>query len=203
MNTYKITTKIKKSYVIEDVTTPTNALRVFLNENKNYVEEDVTNIELIDEYEEFANEFDYIGELYKKLKPYMWRKNCRSASPQEMKYRDMKLEDIECPKCGRKALWLPQYGDFGFNEYYRVECDECDYVFPIQMSDCGECICEAKTQVGLYELLGKPNYLLDCDLSLLLHKKLEDRKKSYEWLCEDDQYVNKDVHKKLLDVEFD
>lgn len=204
MNIYKITTKIKKSYIIEDVTTPTNALRVFLNENKNYIEEDVVSIELVDEYDdEEHNDFDYIGQFYEKLKPYMWRGCCRSSSPQETKYRDMKLEDIECPICGKKALWLPQYGDFGFNEYYRVECDECDYVFPIQMSDCGECICEAKTQLGLYELLGKPHHLLDCDLSLLLHKSINKREESYLWLCNDDQYVNKTVHKKLLEIDFE
>ena len=105
------------------------------------------------------------------------------------------------------TVWLrsAQYGDFGFNEYYRVECDECDYVFPIQMSDCGECVCEAKTQLGLYELLGKPNYLLDCDLQLLTYKNKEDRKEYFNNLCGDDysySYVDKEVNKKLLDVEF-
>lgn len=200
MNIFKCRVKGKLDpIIVEDVTSVANAFGVLKSEY-NVSELDVISIELIEP--EYTIE-DWYNSIKEDLKPWMQGRYSRSCCPQEMKYYDMKLEEIECPRCGKKALWQPQYGDFGFNEYYRVECDECDYIFPIQSSDCGECICEAKTQLGIFELLGRPSELLDCDLQLLLYKDANERQKYYEELATDDtsySYVNKEVHKRVLDL---
>ena len=200
MNTFSCKVRgVDEPIIVEDVTSVANALGV-LESNYGFNALDTISIEWVDD---FTME-DWYKNLQDDLKPYMHHnKYSRRLSPQEMKYNEIKLEEIICPNCGKKALWLPQYGQFGFNEYYRVECNECDYVFPIQSSDCGECICEAKTQLGIYELFDRPKFLLDCDLQLLMYKNEQERQDRYKRLCTDDtsySYVNKEVHKRILDL---
>lgn len=49
-----------------------------------------------------------------------------------------RLEDMECPNCGRKYLRIMEYGDRFSEEYFVVGCDACDFECPNGSADYGE-----------------------------------------------------------------
>ena len=167
-------------YIEDDVTNVLNAIKVCIKEN-NIKLDDIICVFEVDDYEE--------QEIENAFSPYQWKRNSRSHSPREIELNDMTLEEIECPICGKKRLQQLQYGKFGWEYDYRVECDDCGFVCPIQLSDCGEQIVMFKEWVAAYELAGKPKGREDEDWTLYFHPH-SSRKQSEKWRKSEHWYLD-------------
>ena len=102
------------------------------------------------------------------LKPYRWKGHSRSCFPIETIIRDKSIDELFCPCCNELGHLRYDTDDNYYDTTYQVFCDKCNYWFPTKSTDVGESLCDAKEQIAVYELIGKPVQLLNCDLSLLL-----------------------------------
>ena len=137
-------------------------------------------------------------------KKYMWKirktsKEFYDTLGEELSYRDispigqelskMKINEICCPKCGKKYLDYrieTHTTKSGFDiPLYRVVCtdDDCNWKCPVALSDIGEAFVEFKTWMEAYMLMGKPISLVNENLILEFCPEgplKEEMKKEYE-----------------------
>ena len=148
-----------------------NAIKVF-ESTYNKKESDILSITQIDEFDEELSSILKI-DVNAELKSYRWRGHSRSCSPKEIEIRDMEFEEIVCPVCGKThTLDLLYYGDHCYNEDWGISCNECDFVFPL-FSTVSDVSCNFRDWLFVFELLGKPQELIGCDLTLLLYPTRE------------------------------
>lgn len=124
--------------------------------------------------------------LERKIKPFQYtgsyeRPGQRRLLQEETELRNLKLEEINCPICGKKHLAITTEDELGLGmPKYGVTCDDCDFVFPLKLSDVGDMICQFKTWLSVYLFLGKPLRFIEEDLTLLLFpESYREKKKEY------------------------
>lgn len=134
----------------------------------------------------------------------------RNTSPMGLEISKMKINEISCPKCGRKYLDYrieTHTTKSGFDiPLYRVVCtdEDCNWKCPVALSDIGEAFAEFKTWLEAYMLMGKPLDLINENLILEFYpegKFRDEARAEYEdiegYLSDIEEMYDSDYDKEL------
>ena len=200
MKTYEVTTRHNGVYVAKNMTGPVNAV---LHTAMKWMipETDILSVVEVDENGESLytctksnlteDEIEVIMEQYQCVGSYENGGVFKKPLPDESNYRNLKLEDIPCPVCGEKSLEQTVWDTSGLGpDSYGVACDDCEFICPIELSDCGETIVVFKQWLAIYKLLGYPQEYRNRDLTLFLYPKGEWRDKERNYRIKEGWYNN-------------
>ena len=180
MNTYIIKIRDHTEYTIENVANMQVAIDMCIKNHQIKID-DIIEVKCTTYRVELPEE-----ELEKLISSYQYKGGGRRLTDEEIKWNDMPIEEHVCPVCGKKYLFQGSYGSWDIQ--YRVECDACGFMCPIQLSDCGEQLVLAKEWLFVFDKMGKPMSKIKDDVTLYLYKKGKARDKEYEWRKREDWY---------------
>ena len=176
MKRYKLVTRNNGVYVAEDMTGPVNAV-IHTVSKLNIPETDILSVTEVNENDEILysvvksnlteEEIEQVMEPYQCVGSYHVGGYFKNSIPGYDGLKNTPLENIMCPVCGEPALFQTYYDDLGLGcGDYGVACDNCEFISPIKMSDCGESIVLFKEWLCIYTLLNFPKEYITKDLTL-------------------------------------